>query len=100
MISDEDEVENMREHLTRCYDLDSMTPPPERRRSRRARKDPPVDSFRRIHRQSDLEVLSQRFDADSKATSGSIFQFWRASKWRKYIDRVLGNDEEGLNSMQ
>ena len=99
VISDEDEVDNMREHLSRCYDLDSTTPPV-RQRSRRARKEPSADTFRRIHRQNDLEVLSQQFDVDSKATSGSIFQFWRASKWRKYIDRVLGHDEEGLSSMQ
>lgn len=96
VISNEDQVENMRDHLTRCFDMDMTTAIA--RQHRRAMEGVPEDPFRRIHRQSDLEILSSRSDADSKR-GGGIFQFWRANKWKQYIDRVLGN-AEGLDTMQ
>ena len=55
------------------------------------------DPFKRIKRQSDLEMLNESLDlAENGKKGGSIFKFWRANKWRKYIDRVLGSEDDML----
>lgn len=90
-ISKEDEVDNMRDHLSRCFELDMTTSIA--REQQRGRGEPDVDTFQRIKRQGDLEMLNNSMHAAKHSeTSGNIFNFWRGRKWKKYIDRVLGSD--------
>lgn len=105
VISDEDEVENMRDHVARCYAMEDIPIAPSSPVTHQCttRHEPTEggslnDPFRRIHRQSDLELLRSRVDADSKG-GGSIFQFMRLNKWKNYIDRVLlGKNDDGLHT--
>ena len=78
-ISKEDEIENMRNHLTRCYEMDLSTAI--------ARQQHAVDidePLRRIATQGDLEEAEQRIKESNR---GNIF--YQMSKWREYIDQVL-----------
>ncbi|CAB9505951.1 F-box protein 31 [Seminavis robusta] len=90
VLSQEDEVDNMRYHLSRCFEID-MTTSIAREHQRGDDDDDSVDTFKRIHRQKELEMLN---DMSREGDQGSVFKFWRANKWRKYIDRVLGMDDD------
>lgn len=90
-IAVEDEVENMRNHLIRCYDMD-MT-----------------DSLARMHAQALGGIAEEPFRRISfnselmdqtpiPVTDRSRFTFWQVNKWRDYIDYVLKNaDKEKKN---
>jgi len=83
ILSQEDEVENMRLHLERCYDMD-MTESLARQQS-----DVSNEPFRRIATTKDLEAL----EAKLKDVQGNqIFKFWNAFKWTtaKHIDGEMG----------
>jgi hypothetical protein len=93
VISKEDEVENQRSHLTRCLDMD-MTTSIAREQARKL-DGVESDPFRRIALQNELEMLGDFTDGldSAKGRAGNLFAFWRANKWKKYIDRVLGNED-------
>jgi len=78
-ISREDEVENMRDHLARCFDMDLSTAI--------ARQQDPLtvdEPLRRITTQDELEQVEERLkQSDHKNV------FFRMGKWRNYIDQVL-----------
>mgnify|MGYP005843935855 CR=1 FL=1 len=94
VISKEDEVENQRAHLDRCFNMD-MTTSIAREQARKLdgiKSDP----FRRIARQKELEMLgdfASGLDSAKAGKAGSLFAFWRTNKWKEYIDRVLGSEE-------
>lgn len=77
-LSQEDELENMRNHLNRCYDMDLSTCI--------ARQQDPTnfEPLRRITTQEELDEMEQRF---KKQTERNIF--FQINKWRKYIDQTL-----------
>jgi hypothetical protein len=78
-ISKEDEIENMRNHLTRCFNMDLSTAI--------ARQQHAVgleEPLRRIATQEDLEEAERRIKESNR---GNIF--YQMSKWREYIDQVL-----------
>ena len=78
-ISKEDEIENMRDHLTRCFDMDLSTAI--------ARHQDPLtndEPLRRITTQEELEQVEERLkQSDHKNI------FFQIGKWRNYIDQVL-----------
>jgi hypothetical protein len=80
-ISKEDEVENMRNHITRCFDMDLSTAI-----ARQQDSSTHEEPLRRISTLEDLRQAEQRFN---EATRGNIF--FQMSKWRDYIDHVLDN---------
>lgn len=78
-ISREDEVENMRDHLARCFDMDLSTAI--------ARQQDPFtidEPMRRITTQDELEQVEERLKQSDRGTN-----FFRMGKWRNYIDQVL-----------
>ena len=78
IISKEDEVENMREHVTRCFDMDLSTAI--------ARQQDPLttdEPLRRITTQEELEQVEERMKNGHKSI------FFQIGKWRNYIDQVL-----------
>jgi Cyclin D1 binding domain len=91
VISKEDEIDNMRDHLSRCFEIDMTTPIAPVHSNTNEDEE---DSFQRIKRQSDLERLSNRINEAGDKRGGNMFSFWRANKWKKYIDRVLGTDDK------
>ena len=102
VISNEDEIDNMREYLNRCYEMDMTTSiARQQQRNSAGEAHESEDPFRRIKRQSDLDLLKNAMESnDANRRGGSIFSFWRANKWKKYIDRVLGNDVDDLGTLQ
>eukprot|EP00539_Tryblionella_compressa_P009305 CAMPEP_0178781364 /NCGR_PEP_ID=MMETSP0745-20121128/2564_1 /TAXON_ID=913974 /ORGANISM="Nitzschia punctata, Strain CCMP561" /LENGTH=91 /DNA_ID=CAMNT_0020438707 /DNA_START=137 /DNA_END=412 /DNA_ORIENTATION=+ len=80
-ISKEDEIENMRNHICRCFDMDLST-------AIARQQDPSFtdEPLRRITTQEELEEAEKRV---TEANRGNIF--YQMSKWRKYIDQVLDN---------
>ena len=91
VISREDEVDNMRDHLTRCFEMDMTTSIA--REQQRSQTGASTEPFQRIKRQGDLEMLNNGVLASSSKKNGNVFQFWRANKWKQYIDRMLGVDD-------
>ena len=77
-ISKEDEVENMRNHITRCFDMDMTTCI--------ARQQDPTnfEPIRRISRQEELDEAEKEV---TESKSKNVFS--QLSKWRKYIDQAL-----------
>jgi hypothetical protein len=78
-ISREDEVENQREHLTRCFDMDLSTAI--------ARQQDPLttdEPLRRITTQEELEQVEERLKQSDRRNI-----FFQIGKWRNYIDQVL-----------
>ncbi len=78
-ISKEDEVENMREHVARCFDMDLSTAI--------ARQQDPMtqdEPLRRITTQEELEQVEERMKE-----GGHKNIFFQIGKWRNYIDQVL-----------
>jgi hypothetical protein len=80
-ISKEDEIENMRDHISRCFTMDLSTAIARQQGSMVA--DEPL---RRISLQEELEEAERRI---KEANRGNIF--YQMSKWREYIDQVLDN---------
>jgi hypothetical protein len=80
-ISKEDEIENMRDHISNCFNMDLSTAIV--RQQHATRFDEPL---RRITTQEDLEEAERRI---KEANRGNIF--YQMSKWRDYIDHVLDN---------
>jgi hypothetical protein len=111
IISEEDEVQNMKDHIGRCYEKDIsdafIRPKPV--------KESP-EPFRRIHREIDLvSVMEEKDDGvivdspnpsfpfqfpippnpTTDASMGKNFKFWAVQKWRNYIDLVM-KDADGF----
>ena len=77
-ISKEDEVENMRNHVARCFDMDMTT-------CIARQQDPSnFEPLRRITPQDELEEAEKRIK-----NHGEKKMFWQLNKWRKYIDQTL-----------
>jgi len=93
-ISEEDEIQNMREHLSACFekDIDSAFIGPEKEVERK-------EPFRRILREDDLvsaqeEVqitydFSHLMPKSASFINSSKFSIWAIHKWKNYIDAVL-----------
>ena len=78
-ISKEDELENTRAHLARCFDMDLSTAIA--RHQNQLSDDEPL---RRITTQEELEQVEERIkQGDHKNI------FFNIGKWRNYIDQVL-----------
>jgi len=96
VISKEDEIENQRHHLARCFDMDMTTSQQQRNTADEDDlEEENEDTFRRIKSHSDLQLwraAMKNNDIVGESTGHSIFKFWRANKWRKIIDNVLGQD--------
>lgn len=77
-ISKEDEIENMRNHVSRCFDMDLST-------AIARQQDPFIvhEPLRRITTQEELDKVEQRL----KESGRNIF--FQIGKWRNYIDQVL-----------
>jgi hypothetical protein len=90
IISKEDEMENMRDYLARCFDMDRTESLA--RHYAKQEKEP----FRRIALKQDLENLDQEHTPTTLEPKTS-FNFWQVGKWRQYIDGILrdasGNQE-------
>ncbi|KAL3927251.1 MAG: hypothetical protein SGARI_005373 [Bacillariaceae sp.] len=83
-ISKEDEIENMRNHLDRCFNMDLSTAI--------ARQHHAIDfdePLRRIATRDDLKEAEQRIKENNR---GNIF--YQMSKWRDYIDQVLDSSSK------
>ena len=88
-IAHEDEVERMRTHVSRCFDMD-MTEALARFHARQGEEDEPI---RRISLNSELEGTSCS-KADEKEDGSAWQKFWGVTKWRECIDRILGNTDK------
>jgi hypothetical protein len=89
VISKEDEIENMREHVTRCFDMDRTES------LARQQAEQGTEPFRRIASKQDLEEWLRTKvpkTLEPKGDSKNIFNFWGVDKWRQYIDGVLRDD--------
>jgi hypothetical protein len=78
-ISKEDEEENMRNHVARCFDMDMTTCI--------ARQQDPSTNFeplRRITPQEELDEAEKRVNQKNEKNI-----FWQLNKWRKYIDQTM-----------
>lgn len=78
-ISKEDEIENMRDHITKCFNMDLSTAIA--RQHHAASIEEPL---RRIATQEDLEEAERRIQESNR---GNIF--YQMTKWREYIDQVF-----------
>jgi hypothetical protein len=79
-ISKEDEIENMRNHISRCFDMDLST-------AIARQHDPSTfgdEPLRRISTQEELEEAEKRLKESNR---GNIF--YHMKYWKDYIDRVL-----------
>ncbi len=79
-ISKEDEIENMRNHVSRCFDMDLST-------AIARHQDPYTadEPLRRITTQEELEKVEERL----KQSGDHKSIFFQIGKWRNYIDQVL-----------
>lgn len=80
-ISKEDEMENMRNHLSRCFNMDLSTAVARAHNSLSVDDEP----MRRITTQEELE----RVEEQMKQQIDHKKMFFQIGKWRTYIDRVL-----------
>ena len=83
-LSREDELENMRNHINRCYEMDLSTCI--------ARQQDPTnfEPLRRITTQDDLDEAEKRLQTKNQRSF-----FWQLAKWRKYIDQAVDGSEGG-----
>ena len=87
-------MDNMRKHVARCFDMD-MTDSLARHHA-----NPEMEPLRRISQCKDLERLDKALMRQSNKHGGDggpaslRFNFWGVHKWRRYIDRVLGDDDQ------
>jgi hypothetical protein len=84
IVSKEDEVENMRNHVARCFEMDMTTCLARLQDPNSANFEP----FRRIATQDELDLVERSLSGEPK------FNFWEINKWRKYIDQTLDNNPE------
>jgi hypothetical protein len=97
-ISVEDEVQNMREHLTKCFDKNIETA------FMRPRTNERPEPFRRILREGDLDAAKKQSTSletllPKKENEGySKFSFWAFHKWKNYIDNVLNGKTDFNNA--
>jgi hypothetical protein len=79
-ISKEDEMDNMRSHIARCFDMDMTT-------CIARQQDPSnFEPLRRITTQEELEEAEKRI---KQQQNNERDIFWQMHKWRKYIDQTL-----------
>lgn len=81
-LSKEDELENQRNHIMRCYGMDLSTCI--------ARQQNPAnfEPLRRITTQDEIDEVEKRLKEQNER---NIFR--QLSKWRKYIDQTLDGKE-------
>jgi hypothetical protein len=79
-ISKEDEMDNMRSHIARCFDMDMTTCI--------ARQQDPTnfEPLRRIATQGELDEADNRLKEEQNIEKNI---FWHMKKWRKYIYQTL-----------
>eukprot|EP00980_Cylindrotheca_fusiformis_P020456 scaffold7504_cov97-Cylindrotheca_fusiformis.AAC.9 len=78
-LSKEDEIENMREHIACCFDMDMTT-------CLARQQDPSnFEPLRRITLQKDLDKAEEHMRKDPKERKF----LWQLYKWKKYIDQSL-----------
>jgi hypothetical protein len=87
IISKEDELENMREHVARCFDMDRTES-----LARQHAQDEETEPFRRIALKQDLKGLEQEKPPTLEPRTKTSFNFWQVGKWRQYIDGILRDD--------
>ena len=82
-LSKEDELENQRNHLLRCYEMDLSTCI--------ARQQDPTnfEPLRRITTQEELDEAERRLKEQNERNI-----FWQLTKWRKYIDQAIDGMEK------
>ena len=83
VISKEDEIENMRDHVTRCFDMD-MTTCLAREQDPRIK----IEPFRRIQTTEELEQAEKLFQKSLPQNN-----LWQMLSWKKYIDKVLDGEK-------
>ena len=88
VVAKEDEIQNMRDHLTRCLDMD-MT-----ESLARFHANPNAEPFRRIKLNSELQEMENELNAGRVNNDNGAFNFLHIHKWRSYIDRVLGEGKD------
>eukprot|EP00527_Entomoneis_sp_CCMP2396_P002291 CAMPEP_0198149968 /NCGR_PEP_ID=MMETSP1443-20131203/48812_1 /TAXON_ID=186043 /ORGANISM="Entomoneis sp., Strain CCMP2396" /LENGTH=408 /DNA_ID=CAMNT_0043815143 /DNA_START=17 /DNA_END=1243 /DNA_ORIENTATION=+ len=90
-IAKEDELENMRSYVARCFDMD-MTESLARFHALRGKEEP----LRRISLNSELpgdgDGSGNSLTVNSNKDDNARFSFWKVNKWRDYIDRVMGDN--------
>lgn len=89
-ISEDDELQNTREHLLLCFDKSIDTAFIRPTDEERQRPDP----FRRIQRREDLATASEETEVVINHAVTSLidtdkYSFWDLHKWKAYIDSVL-----------
>jgi hypothetical protein len=95
VLSKEDEVENMRSHVARCFEMDlSMC-------IARQHTENTFEPFRRIPTLRDLETMealckNEKTLPSSSSSASPMDIFWQLKKWRSYIDQVLDGGGEPL----
>mmetsp|Transcript_27327 Transcript_27327/g.41141 ORF Transcript_27327/g.41141 Transcript_27327/m.41141 type:complete len:453 (-) Transcript_27327:138-1496(-) len=101
IISVEDELENMKDHLTRCFNKDmdtsSMRPSKKQKEENLKEQETERDPFRRILREQDLSAaeddLYLKYEyqkwVPSTSKDDTKFSFWAFHKWFNYLDSVL-----------
>jgi Cyclin D1 binding domain len=100
-ISQEDELENMRDYLTRCFDMDRTDSLARYHSTEQHGPEP----FRRIAQQLDLEALQMKMLTglpssppappipEANSIGATQFNFWNVHKWRQYIvDSILADN--------
>jgi len=88
IISKEDELQNMREHVARCFDMDMTTS------IARYHAEQGQEPFCRIAKEKDLKALDQTLEPKE---NGDSFHFWQVHKWRQYLDNVLRDENNNNN---
>ena len=86
IISKEDELENMRNHLEECLEMDMTTS------IARSLSESHEESFRRIRREKELRDLMEEQATSSRQTG--FANFFNVQKWRVYLDDVLNRDKK------
>ncbi len=105
IISVEDELENMKDHLNRCFnkemDTSSMRPSKKQKEENlvmeRDQETLVENPFRRILREQDLSAAEDdvymKYEyqkwVPNPSKSDTKFSFWAFHKWMRYIDSVL-----------
>jgi hypothetical protein len=90
-ISKEDEVENMRDHLEQCVDMDMTTS------IARSLSQTQDIAFRRIRREKELKQLEKKAVANELPAIGFADVF-NVNKWKNYINEVLNADDKKTDS--
>lgn len=86
-ISKEDEVENMRDHLERCMDMDVTTS------IARSLTQSHDTNFRRIAGAKELKKLKEK-TIDEEPTTVGFGDVFNVHKWRNYFDSVFNSNDK------